>query len=925
LHPFGAGIRNSSSGFTGDGTAPFSSAIAFAEDAAVVSLVPGMDSPATMRSTPDQIAKRLQDFVRRSSGFPRPVHRPAGSVRSLANRFAIGSLCAFGLAQGLLAQPASAPPGVSLQSSAPSSWASREPTELDTFMEKVLARREVNRRTLEDYILDEQEGFAILGPGRSPIYRTRHEYTWYVRDGMHVRSPVRFNGVSVGDRDRERYEADWIRREQERRERKAKDAKEGVTGTRDVTLGSDGIQVGGAVVPTEPRFVSEAYFLEFKFEPGNYYLAGREQLEGQDVLRIEYFPTRLFGDDDAEKPGRERRRDRRGERTEDDVEREIETKMNKTALVTLWVDPAEHQIVKYTFENVWLDFLPGAWLVRVDEIRASMTMGQPFAGVWLPREMDIHAGLTLANGSFQVAYDRAFSQYRLAEVETRIGVPKSSRPAPPRPDPPEPKGSIPPAGPEAAFQPDPCTVQSSRRVRGRPALRVSVGSRRSADLHVSSAPSRADSTTDEQLVLQHERRPSGPFTAEEAPPAQEIVGEVRVHGNVYLTDAEVLSIARVGVGDTLSDGAVEAITNRLEASRRFETVDVRKRYRSLTDDREVALVLVVHERPGVRPSEEVEPGALPGTIATPARRVLSTIMFLPIVSYADGYGFTYGGRASAVDAIGAGERLSVPLTWGGTRRAALEMERPFRSGPLTRISGAVEVRSRENPRFDLRDRRVEVRGGAERVFADLLRASVEATRATVSFGALDDRLWTLGTSLALDTRLDPAFPADAVYLAGGWTGLHFTSTHSLPGRINRYTADARGYLRILRQIVVAGRAQYTGADASLPPYERLLVGGSPTLRGFRAGAFDGDRALVSSAELRVPITSVLRGARFGVTAFVDAARVWDEGQPARTADWHRGVGAGVFFIASVVRLNLDVARGLQTGGTRVHLASGFAW
>ena len=67
--------------------------------------------------------------------------------------------------------------------------------------------------------------------------------------------------------------------------------------------------------------------------------------------------------------------------------------MNKTALITLWVDPAEHQIVKYTFDNVWLDFLPGAWLVRVDDLRASMTMGQPFAGIWLPRTINIHARL----------------------------------------------------------------------------------------------------------------------------------------------------------------------------------------------------------------------------------------------------------------------------------------------------------------------------------------------------------------------------------------------------------------------------------------------------------------------------------------------------------------------------------------------------
>ena len=50
-------------------------------------------------------------------------------------------------------------------------------------------------------------------------------------------------------------------------------------------------------IPT-PRFVSEAYFMDFKFEPGNYYLAGREQLEGQQVLRIEYYPTRMFNDND---------------------------------------------------------------------------------------------------------------------------------------------------------------------------------------------------------------------------------------------------------------------------------------------------------------------------------------------------------------------------------------------------------------------------------------------------------------------------------------------------------------------------------------------------------------------------------------------------------------------------------------------------
>ena len=89
----------------------------------------------------------------------------------------------------------------------------------------------------------------------------------------------------------------------------------------------------------------------------------------------------MFNDnDDDERRGRQREPRRENQR-EREIEQRIERQMNKTALVTLWVDPAEHQIVKYTFDNVWMDFLPGGWLVKVDDIKASMTMGQPFPGV----------------------------------------------------------------------------------------------------------------------------------------------------------------------------------------------------------------------------------------------------------------------------------------------------------------------------------------------------------------------------------------------------------------------------------------------------------------------------------------------------------------------------------------------------------------
>jgi hypothetical protein len=729
--------------------------------------------------------------------------------------------------------------------------------DLDAFMEKVLKRREVNRQMLEQYILDEVEVIEVLGPTRMPVFRQKRDFTWYVRDGMHVRSPVKFDGVTVGEAARKQYEDDWAKRERGRLEAEAKRKKENKTESQKKEADPAG-PADASPIPT-PRFVSEAYFMDFKFDPGNYYLAGREQLEGQQVLRIEYYPKRMFNDDDEKKDDQPKeegkpKRESRAQRRERETDVRIERQMNKTALVTLWVDPAEHQIVKYTFDNVWMDFLPGGWLVKIDDIRASMTMGQPFPGVWLPREMNVHAGITMAAGSLEAAYERRFSDYKQADVTTKIRVSKS----PALPQDPAPR------------EPDP-------------------------------AP---------------ESPGSGPFV-DEREIQTEVVGEIRVHGNAYLRDDEVIRLAGVSLGQPLGPDGIRQIEDRLKASRHFDTIEVRKRYRSLEDSSDVALILLVHEKPGLT-SETATEASSPG----PWARLKHRLMFLPILNYDDGYGFTYGGRVSTIGLLGAGERLSVPLTWGGTRRVALEAERTFRSGPLTRVASTIGIWQRENPHFELDDQRVEWNARAERSIARIVRTGVSVSRSTVSFGQLDDGLWTIGADAVLDTRGDPAFPRNAVLIGAGWNQL---TVNRLDDPIQRYTTEARGFLGLVRQAVLATRVAYSTADRPLPPYERLLLGGSSTLRGFRTGEFDGDRLLVTSAELRVPITSVLSGAKLGVTAFMDAGKVLDVGQRLSEASWHQGVGGGVFMIATIVKINLDVAHGLRGGDTRVHLSAGFGF
>ena len=71
------------------------------------------------------------------------------------------------------------------------------------------------------------------------------------------------------------------------------------------------------------------------------------------------------------------------------------------------------------------------------------------------------------------------------------------------------------------------------------------------------------------------------------------------------------------------------------------------------------------------------------------------------------------------------------------------------------------------------------------------------------------------------------------------------------------------------------------------------------------------------------MSSVLSSAKLGVSAFFDVGTAYDANQRLEDATWHRGVGGGVFLIASVFRLNFDVAHGLKTGDTRFHLGMGF--
>jgi hypothetical protein len=274
-------------------------------------------------------------------------------------------------------------------------------------MSQVMARRDDNWKKLEQYVLEERERFQMTAPDGVPVYGFARDYSWFVREGFFIRSPVRADGVTIGDGERRHEEDEWLARQRKRQARR--DTRDGTTSALTDPNAPPGSVEDVLQQSIEPEFIRAAYFMRFKFDSGQYALVGPEQLGERRVLKIEYYPTKLFGEG--------RTRPNRRLRNKDD---QVDEKMNKSSLVTLWIDPAERQILRYDFHNIDMDFLPGASLARLTAADATMKMAEPFPGIWLPETIALTAKVTLALGTVDVRYTIDYHDYRLANATITV-------------------------------------------------------------------------------------------------------------------------------------------------------------------------------------------------------------------------------------------------------------------------------------------------------------------------------------------------------------------------------------------------------------------------------------------------------------------------------------------------------------------------
>jgi hypothetical protein len=407
---------------------------------------------------------------------------------------------------------------------------------------------------------------------------------------------------------------------------------------------------------------------------------------------------------------------------------------------------------------------------------------------------------------------------------------------------------------------------------------------------------------------------------------QETVAAIQIQGNTATPDEEVRRLADVRVGMPFDAATVDAVAARLRAAKRFESVDVRKRFASIEDPSQITLVIIVDEGP-----VKIVMTGDPNSPTRVVRKRLPNILVLPILNREDGYGFTYGARLTLPDPhwMGKRSRIMFPLTWGGTKQAAIDLEKRLDGGVIDRVTAGASISRSANLAFGQDDDRARLFVRGEHEFSRVLRLGAVTGWQRASFEGVADQFAQTGADVVLDTRVDPILARNAVYGRASWEHLSFgngpLSAPSQPGGYGGYqgsasrsTFEGRGYLGLVRQAVLEGRVLRQDSDRPLPPYLQPQLGGLTTLRGFRTGSFVGDTLVAMSAELVVPLTSPIKLARFGVSTFIDRGAVYDKGERFGDQTLQEGYGVGIWFAAAFFRLNVAVAHG-RGASTRAHV------
>jgi outer membrane protein assembly factor BamA len=378
--------------------------------------------------------------------------------------------------------------------------------------------------------------------------------------------------------------------------------------------------------------------------------------------------------------------------------------------------------------------------------------------------------------------------------------------------------------------------------------------------------------------------------------SEETIVEVLIRGNIRIPDEVIIRLAGIKIGTPAAGLSIEDLKQKLMRSGKFEWVAAAKRYRSLVRTDRAVLMITVKEKPSAK----------------------SKLMLFPILSASDEYGLNYGVNVAAKDLLGLKEKLSMPLTWGGIRRAAIEGEFDLRNPVFQAMSAAGGISRKENPHYKKSDFRKEIQVTLRKRLSRF-EFNVQSGWTGVRFDARSADLASIGAGAVFDTRQNINLPRDAVY-----AGVSYKRLFLLKGgpEYSLYTLDLRGYKGLIGQTIAAGQFLYRGANGRLPDYERPFLGGADTLRGYEPGAFTGDNSAIAALELRIPLTPLRKIYHAGIDVFMDSGAIYDYGMSIGNAKFRNSAGIGAYFLIFGFGIKADLAYNMSDA-FRVSFSTGF--
>jgi hypothetical protein len=169
-------------------------------------------------------------------------------------------------------------------------------------------------------------------------------------------------------------------------------------------------------------------------------------------------------------------------------------------------------------------------------------------------------------------------------------------------------------------------------------------------------------------------------------------------------------------------------------------------------------------------------------------------------------------------------------------------------------------------------------------------------------------------NVIVDNRDDKVEPSRGIFWQthfGSYGGVHDES-HAY-SRLNTDLAVYSSF-NSRANLVIANRVGWGKSFGNFEFYQGQNLGALENLRGYRKDRFTGDEAFYHNIDLRIKLANFntyFFPGTFGLLAFNDVGRVWQNGQSSD--QWHDGYGGG-FWIAPLQKLVFSASYGQGTDG-----------